>query len=311
MKKITLLVLVLTYCTTYAQKKSNGTIYIEHPAITVVEAMSNAFAVGDSDKVASFLTDDFKAFNGVSINKNSKGQDKSAFSKTAKDWFDALDYFSIKRSEGAYPDALEYKDENQKNVIWVQTWEDIKGVHKKTGVKIDMPMHRLFIVTKDNKIKTIITYTNSSVGDEIGQSMSDRKNGTIFNHHENINTIRKMMYAFENKDYEKAYAFYDTNAKFSDINAPVGTEIGIDEMKANDKKLFEKFELTRIDMVGYPDYLHYEMGDQGAVMSWWNLNLIRKSDKKAVVLPLHLIDNFDKDGKIVYELMYYSAKLLD
>ena len=41
---------------TYAQKKTNGTVYIDHPAITVVEAMTKAYVSGDSTKVASYLT---------------------------------------------------------------------------------------------------------------------------------------------------------------------------------------------------------------------------------------------------------------
>jgi predicted CoA-binding protein len=61
---------------------------------------------------------------------------------------DNIDYLSIKRSSGAYPDALEYTDDNQKDVVWVQTWEDVKEYTKATGVKIDMPMHRLFVINK-------------------------------------------------------------------------------------------------------------------------------------------------------------------
>ncbi|HEX9601258.1 MAG TPA: ester cyclase, partial [Mariniflexile sp.] len=45
------------------QKKTNGTIYIKHPAIAVVENMTKAFVSGDSDKVASYLgIENFKAY---------------------------------------------------------------------------------------------------------------------------------------------------------------------------------------------------------------------------------------------------------
>ena len=44
----------------FSQKKTNGTIYVDHPAIAVVEAMTKAFVSGDVDKVASYLADDFK-----------------------------------------------------------------------------------------------------------------------------------------------------------------------------------------------------------------------------------------------------------
>lgn len=294
----------------FSQKKANGTIYVDHPSIAIVQAMTTAFVAGDTDKVASLLTADFKAYNGTSTNANDKGMDKASFAKSAKTWHDQLDYFSIVNSKGAYPDALEYKDDTQKDVVWVQDWQDLKGVDKKTGVKVSMPMHRLYTVTKDNKIKSVITYLNTSPADEIDVSNADRTNGTIYNHHQNINTIRKMMYGYENKDFANCYSYYDKDAKFTDMNSIDGKEMTLDEVKANDQKFLKDFELTSIDMQGYPDYLHYEMGDSRAVFSWWKFNLIRKSDKKAITLPVHLQDNFNADGKIIFETAYYSGAAL-
>ena len=311
MKKTVLIVVLMLCGIAYCQKKSNGTIYIDHPAIKIVEDMNKAFVSGDSVKVASYLADDFKAFNGVNTNANDKGQSKADFLKGVKDWKNQLDYYSITRAKGAYPDALEYKEDNQKDVVWVQTWEELKGVHKKTGVKVNMPLHRLFVVNKDNKIKTVIEYSNTSVGDEIGQSFDVRENGTIYNHHEYINTVRLMVRAFENKDYDKSYSFYDAKAGFRDINVPGDKTFTLTEQKANDKKMLEDFEITSVDMVGYPDFLHYELNNQKVVFSWWNFNVIRKKDKKELVLPMMFMDNFNDAGKIVFETAYYSAKVLE
>ena len=311
MKKSIFSILLFVVCISYAQKKTNGTIYIEHPAITVAEAMTQAFVNGDTDKVATYLTDDFKSYNGVSTNKDAKGSDKADFLKGV-DWMkENIDYLSITRSQGAYPDALEYKDANNKDVVWVQTWEDLKGVNKKTGVKIDMPIHRLFIVDKNNKIKSIINYNNGSVWDEVGESYDTRKNGTIYNHHDYINKMRIMIHAFEHKDFENAYKFYDKNARFVDINMPVGESMTLDELKANDQKMLDNFDITSIDVVGYPDYLHYELGNAKVVQSWWNARMIRKSDKKKIVLPIMFIDTFNDDGMITSEIAYYSEKLLE
>uniref|UniRef100_UPI004048C1DF nuclear transport factor 2 family protein n=1 Tax=Mariniflexile sp. TaxID=1979402 RepID=UPI004048C1DF len=312
MKKTTLLfVLALTgILTTFGQKK-NGTIYIDHPAIAVVENMTKAFVNGDTDKVASYLAVDFKAYNGVGINANDKGQDKESFSKGAKGWFDALDYYSISRSKGAYPDALEYKEGNQKDVVWVQTWEDLKGVHKKTGVKVNMPIHRLYVVNKDNKIQTVISYSNESINDEIRSSFSNRTNGTIYNHHDNINTVRKLTYAYENGDLDKTMSFYSDDARFSDINTELGKSLTKAEITPMWKKFLDDYEIVSIDMIGYPDYLEYEMGDGREVLSWWNYRLIRKSDKKEISVPFHFSDSFDADGKIVAEMIYYSPTLLN
>ena len=60
MKNFITTVLLMATCITYAQKKPNGTIYAEHPAITTVENMTQAFVSGNADKVASYLADDFK-----------------------------------------------------------------------------------------------------------------------------------------------------------------------------------------------------------------------------------------------------------
>lgn len=307
MKNCIALVLLIATCITYAQKKSNGTIYVEHPAISTVEDMTQAFVSGNTDKVASYLAEDFKYYSGTSTNKDDKGMDKAAYLKTVKTWKDNIDYPSIKRSKGAYPDALEYKDADQKDLVWVQTWEDVKGVQKETGVKIDRPIHRLFTVNKDNKIKMMIKYSTSTVNDEINQSFADRTNGQIYNHHENINSVRKMVYAFENKDFDKAYKYYDDKATFIDINNPdINKEFTLAEQKENDKKMFELFDLVSIDQVGYPDYLHYELDDARVVQSWWKIRLIRKSDKKNIVLPMMFIDTFNDKGKIINEIAYYS-----
>lgn len=310
MKTTFLSVMMLIAFISNAQKK-NGTVYIEHPAIDAVQNFVNASVAGDKSKMASYLTDDFRGYNGTSNDLSDKGMDKEAFLNNQMVYHDQLDYYSVEAFPGSYPDAIEYKKDNPEGEVWVQTWNMVKGVHKTTGVKIDAAAHRLYTLTKDNKIKTIITYGNREVIDEIRASFADRTNGTIYNHHENINTVRKLIYAFEHKDLDKAYTFYDENARFLDSSSPTFEGNSLTEQKEIDKKIFEKYDITRIDMVGYPDYLHYEMGDARVVQSWWNINLIRKSDKKAIVLPIHYQMNFNKEGKITSEMAYYDAKLLD
>ena len=310
MKTTFLSVMMLIAFISTAQKK-NGSVYIEHPAIDVVQNFVNASVAGDKSKMASYLTDDFRGYNGTSNDLSDKGMDKEAFLNNQMVYHDQLDYYSVEAFPGSYPDAIEYKKDNPEGEVWVQTWNMVKGVHKTTGVKIDAAAHRLYTLTKDNKIKTIITYGNREVIDEIRASFADRTNGTIYNHHENINTVRKLIYAFEHKDLDKAYTFYDENARFLDSSSPTFEGNSLTEQKEIDKKIFEKYDITRIDMVGYPDYLHYEMGDARVVQSWWNINLIRKSDKKAIVLPIHYQMNFNKEGKITSEMAYYDAKLLD
>lgn len=302
---------ILSFSTAFAQMEQNGTVYIEHPAIDVVESLNKAMVNGDSASLSGLLTDDFKAYNGVSADPDTKGQDKVAFVSNAMRWFRDLDYFSISDSPGAYPDAIKYTKENEKDQVWVQTWEMIKGVHKATGVKITSPVHRLYKLTKDNKINTLISYTNESIFEELRSSYSDRTNGTIYDHHDNINTVRKMVYAMEYGDMEKSYSFFSPDASFYDINTVFGESETLDGIKSNRKNFFDAFELKSIEMIGYPDYLEYERDNGRSVLSWWNLHLVRKSDKKEIKLPMHLDDSFDENGNITSEVLYYSRSLLE
>ena len=312
MKKLILVfVLILSSSSlTFGQKKANGTVYIEHPAIQVVTEFTQATVAGDKEKMISFLTEDFKYYNGTSAKTNAKGLDTEAFLKNAMRYSDELDYFSMSPYPESYPDAIVYKKDNKKKEIWVQTWDMVKGVHKTTGVKIDAAAHRLYKLTKDNKIKTIINYSNPIVLHEIGSSFADRTNGTIYNHHENINTVRKAMYAFEQLDIDKTLSFYTEDAKFYNINDEYGKSANKEEIKPIWEEFLDQFEITGIDLNGYPDYLEYEMSNGREVLSWWKYHLIRKADKKKISIFMHFSHSFDEDGKIISHVIYYGAGLL-
>lgn len=296
----------------YSQKKKNGTIYIEHPAIDVVEAYHAAFIAGDSEKVGSLLADDYKWRNGTSTNKDAKPGTKEGAIKNTTWWKENIDYSSFERSGEAYPDAIEYKDKDQKDVVWVQTWNKLKGVHKKTGVKINTPVHRLYIVNADNKIKTIINYSNGSVWQEVRSSHVSRENGTIYNHHDNINTVRLAMAALEHHDMDKFYSYFDEKATFRNIHmAPGSKSMTLEEDREGLTKMMEAFEITGIDVQGYPDYLNYGLGDAKVVQSWWKVRMTRKSDDKKLVIPLMLIHDFNDEGKITRDNAYYSQTLMN
>lgn len=310
MKKLILVALLFTMVISYSQKKSNGTVFINHPAIDVVDNYTKTMNSGDLNKLDAFFADDFRAYNSTTNNQYSKGQDKTAFLKRIKSWRENIDYFAITPANGAYPDAIEYKDDAQKDVVWVQCWDEVKGVHKKTGVKINMNLHRLFVINKANKIKTIFIYDNPQVFEEIEDSYTERTNGTIYNHHQNINNVKNMLFAFENKDLNKSYSYFANDASFMDINSMDNKAISLDEQKAIDKKVMDAFDIVGLEVVGYPDYMHYELGDSGVVYSWWTWHLIRKSDKKEISLPMHYQHNMNKEGKITNEIAYYNGSLL-
>ncbi len=307
MKKTALCIIFLCSISGTAQKKKNGTIYREHPAIQVVDAMFTAFVAGDTDKVASYLAEDLKTFNGTSSNKDAKPGTKEDFLEQMNWMNENFDYFSMEPSKGAYPDALEYDESG----TWVQTWDHVKGVHNKTGVKLDMPMHRLIVVNDENKIKTIINYFDLRIPMEIWVSDNDLKNGTLYKNHENINRIRRMMHAFEFGDFETAYTYFDEKARFGSLELPDGETMSLEEIKARNTQLWATYDFTSIDEVGYPDYLEYDLGDAKVVQSWWKFRMTRKSDNKEFVIPALYIHDFNDEGKIIRSNAYISTKMLD
>lgn len=310
MKKSIIMLAMMTSVITIAQKK-NGVVYSEHPAIDVTTIFAEALVSGDTTKISSLLTDDFKSFNGVSTNPDMKGTDKSKFLAGAIRWSNELDYFSITDFPGSYPDAIQYKKDNKKDEVWVQTWELLKGVHNVTGVKFSSPVHRLFLLTKDKKIKRLISYYNERIFVELGESFANRSNGTIYNHHDNINTVRKSVYAFENSDIEKSLSYFKEDALFFNINDDFNEPSSKKDVQKVWHTFLENFEIKSIEMVGYPDYLEYEMDNGRSVLSWWNFHLIRKADKKEIEVPIHLNHDFDEDGKIAARIIYYNGTLLE
>ncbi|MFB0909162.1 MAG: hypothetical protein QMB03_12995 [Spirosomataceae bacterium] len=315
MKKIIICILMILPLIGFGQKEDNGKIYIKHPAINVVDAFTKAWVAGDTTSMGNMMTSDFKAYNAVTSTPSDKGTEKAAFLRNARVWYDQLDYFSVKTMEGSYPDALEYtKAANDKRAVTVQCWDVLKGVHKTTGVKANMIMHRSYQLTKDNKISMVVSYVNPEFVNNIGSAMSVRKNGTIYNEHTNINSLRLMMAAVQNGDWEKYYGYFDPKAMFLDSNDPTSKYYNLDKEKANDKEITALYEIKDIEQTGYPDYLEYEMGNTtgkaGVLYSWWNMHLIRKSDKKEIMVPMHYQHDVNEDGRMVRLVSYYNAALL-
>jgi len=312
MKRIIIALLMTFTVIGFAQKKKNGTIYSEHPAIDVVEAFVKADVAGDTDKALSYLADDVNFWNGNNTNKDAKPGKKENYSNRVKWRNENIAHYSVERTQGAYPDALEYKDGNNDDVVWVQTWDHVKGLHKNSGVKIDLPVHAMWVVNKDNKIQTVINYDNNDLWREMWQSDNVHENGTIYIHHEYINIVRRMMNSLEFNDLEGFWAPFDEKARFRNVNMAFEDEShSLEEEKEGFNAMREAFDITGIDQVGYPDYLHYARDDSHVVLSWWKLRMTRKSDNKKMIIPLHLSHTFNKDGKIVFESGYWSDALMN
>ena len=309
MRNIIYLISFLFVFSLNAQKNKNGVVFDKHPGIDLVNSFNEAFVAADMDKLNTILHDDFKAYDGLSSNKDQEGTSKQNFMGQSSWWNTNISYLKITNNDPAYPDAVEYKKGDQ---LWVQTWEKIYGVNNQTGVKFDMPIHRLYRLTKDGKkIISLVDYTDRRNYQRMWDAWpgNDLKNGTIYKNHENINSVRILQYAYANGDVEKAMSYFHENASFNDINE--SSVMNQEQILERDGKIFSGWNLDSLDEVGYPDYLEYDWRESKVVMSWWNFRMTRKSDGKEVTLPVHFSDSFDNEGKIIRRTSYWNKSLLN
>ncbi len=121
-----------------------------------------------------------------------------------------------------------------------------------------MPIHRLFRMTNDNKIKNMITYDNDLPWAEMRRSYAPRTNGIIYNNHDNINTVRLMMGALENGDVDKAFSYFTEDATFTNLDM----ERGKSHTVAEEKEMFK-------GLTSYGPLIVLMLGDIRII---WNMN---------------------------------------
>ena len=304
MKNILCLLSFLFVFSLNAQKNKNGNLFDKHPGIDLISNFHKATAEGNIEMASSILDENVSWYDG-NTNDRKIGDKQSVLNNI--NWFKGyFDYVSFNDSDGAYPDALEYKESGN----WVQSWFNVYGVHKITGVELDHPVLRLYSLNNNStKIMGIIEYSNKSNFAQIADARTDMKNGTIYMSHENINSVRKLQFAYQNGDVEKAVSFFHENVTFNDINE--SKIMSLDEILQRDAKMFANWTVTDLVEVGYPDYLEYDWRDSKVVTSWWTFKMKRNTDGKEVDVPVHFSDRFNNDGKIVRRTSYWNKSLLN
>ena len=134
MKNILYLLSFLFVFSLNAQKNKNGNLYDKHPGIDLVASFHKAYAAGDIDKASEILHDDVQWLDGNTNNTVWGGKDRIL--GNINGFKNNFNYVSFNDSPGAYPDALEYKKDGN----WVQSWFNVYGVHKVTGVELDLSL---------------------------------------------------------------------------------------------------------------------------------------------------------------------------
>ena len=296
--KIKTLIVVLMVCISLnAQKKKNGTIFIEHPAFDVVENLHSAMNSNDSDALSKIIADDFRGVAGDQMNKDAKPQTKAQFIQQVKNNHEISKYFNIRQSSNGYPDAVEYKDENFSGT-WVYSWEYFTAVGGTTGIDYSQPRHTQYVVNKDNQIAFARYYLNQYPYSQTSNSQMEMKDGDVYSHHSNINTVRRFVKAFQYNDDENLFVDFAENVNVNGLFNDWGSDpMNLDGLKSGFKTFKSNYKINSMDNM-WIKFFKIE-SDSNFVQSWWRFSVTRKKDGKEIVFPVMFNHTFNDDGKIV------------
>jgi hypothetical protein len=149
MKKLLIVAFTLLACSTFAQDvQKNGTIYKEHPYITIVNNSNALFLKQDWDGLASLYADTAKFYDPGSP----KASDLATVKKGWADIYNNWEQITVTKQ--GYPDGLQY----DQDPFTVQSWWTITAVNKKTKKTAKAYMVQFDEFNKDGKISRELTY---------------------------------------------------------------------------------------------------------------------------------------------------------
>jgi len=303
MKKHIIYLFVLCFSLSFSQKKNNGKLYIEHPAMDVVDQFNKAFVSGDLETMKSLVSDDFRWYTLSMREPGTLQQLLNRSNYLSKNVVN----FDIKHYGGAYPDALEYKKDD---VLEVMTYTWMSGYDRNTGVELDMPRYVNFRMNDNGKIRSMNVMDDQALWTKAYQAWDTRANGVIYKDHPLVTKVRLMMRDYETQDVEKIKSNYTENTRFYDVmNSSVDEFKSLEEEFAQFNDYMEVFELVNIRESGYPDVLDYE-GNGAVVISWWEMTLRNKKSGKTNTIMQHIQHSFNEKGEIVREDYYFNPAQL-
>ena len=304
MKKKLLLLTVLFSFSVFAQKQTNGKIYIEHPAIDVVNQYNEAYVSGDLDKLRELVTDDVKVWRLRNREANGLNWILGTSNYLSKN----LINFEIKHYGGAYPDVFEYK---QDDLVDVKTYEFLTGYDKNTGLDLNMPRYGTYRLTaKGDKIQTIWINDDEILWQKNWDAYETSENGVIYKDHPLVTKVRLLYQSYKTGDVEKIKANYTENTIFYDVmNSGIDEFKNIEEEFAQFDNYMEMFEIVDIKESGFPDVLDYS-GDGAVVISWTDITFKNKKSGNTKTVSQHIQHWFNDEGEIIREDYYFNPAQL-
>ena len=306
MKKIIILTLLLIPISSFTQKNNNGKVYDKHPAIDKVNKFTNAWISGDTETLKSLTGNDFKMGSSMNSNPNYKGGDINNLVGQSRWMSNNFVNISLKDRGQAYSDAIEYK----RSGLFVQTFQEFIAWDKNNGFKIKTPFNATFVFDKKGeKIVRFWWSDNQAVWQKWNLSRQTIKNGTIYKDHPYIGKVRQIWFNLAMGNIDQVWKDFSPNARIYDLNLMDKDYNNLSDHQNYVGEVFSKYDFISIDEVGYPDYIDYE-GDGGTVLAWYNMIVKNKKTKKNITLKFHSQHDFNEEGIIVTEYLYYNANLL-
>ena len=306
MKKIIILTLLLIPISSFTQKNNNGKVYDKHPAIDKVNKFTSAWISGDTETLKNLTGDNFKMGSSMNNNPNYKGGDINNLVGQSRWMSNNFVNISLKDRGQAYSDAIEYK----RSGLFVQTFQEFIAWDKNNGFKIKTPFNATFVF--DKKGEKIIRFwwsDNQAVWQKWNLSRQTIKNGTIYKDHPYIGKVRQIWFNLAMGNIDEVWKDFSPNSRIYDLNLIDKDYNNLTDHQKYVGEVFSKYDLISIDEVGYPDYIDYE-GDGGTVLAWYNMIVKNKKTKKNITLKFHSQHDFNEEGIIVTEYLYYNANLL-
>ncbi len=302
MKKILILFTILTTSVVLSQKEANGKIYIEHPAIEIVDQFTKAYVAGDLEKIKELVTDDVQVITLRDRTPRKLNWILGTSNYLSKNFVN----FNIKHYGGSYPDVLEYKKDN---VVDVKTYERLTGYDKNTGLSLNMPRYSTFRMNGD-KIAGIWINDDQVLWQKNSEAYGTSKNGVIYKDHPLVTKVRLLLQDYLTMDVDKIKSNYTENTLFYNV-----MNSGIDEFKTLEEEFeqfdqyMEMFELMGFRESGFPDVLDYD-GDGAVVISWIEMTFKNRKSGNIATLLQHIQHYFNEEGEIVREDYYFNPSQL-
>ena len=295
MKKLAI-VLALIPVLGWSQVKS-GVTYSEHPGYDVVTESYRIWESGTEADLRGIYTEDAKIWG--------PGDDEAG---TVDDevkgmiWWQENFDISFTNMDPATPDIIKYKGEKG---VWTLDWMIFTGVNKESGDTVSGQLHTANYVNEDGKIEMTLNYFDrESMGAQIQASLGMHRNGRVYDEHPLIEKLNQMVAHFEAGEIEQLTTYFAADATFNRLSTMGETPLTLEERIETWNASVAQNSVRDLVQYGYPDAVYYARSDSWTVYSWWWANNTNAETGEVTKKFLHLVHNFNSEGKVTSEGVY-------